>query len=145
RFTTTDPVYGGGDNRYGYPADPINQYDLDGKAWWNPLPWWRKQRQRHASADFAHSAIMFSTSFTPFRLAKTVLRVRSIRRTCSGRKGWGLCFGGALATGELGGTYWYGKNTALHINRYYANFKAQLSNSMSPYPRYRYRKWRGRF
>uniref|UniRef100_UPI0037BA2BB1 DNRLRE domain-containing protein n=1 Tax=Streptomyces avidinii TaxID=1895 RepID=UPI0037BA2BB1 len=31
RFTTTDPVYGGGDNRYGYPADPINQYDLDGK------------------------------------------------------------------------------------------------------------------
>ncbi|MFI7360521.1 hypothetical protein ACIBTP_42340, partial [Streptomyces avidinii] len=33
RFTTTDPVYGGGDNRYGYPADPINQYDLDGKRW----------------------------------------------------------------------------------------------------------------
>ncbi|MFI8453764.1 DNRLRE domain-containing protein, partial [Streptomyces erythrochromogenes] len=31
RFQTTDPVYGGGDNRYGYPGDPINQYDLDGK------------------------------------------------------------------------------------------------------------------
>ncbi|MFI8453684.1 hypothetical protein, partial [Streptomyces erythrochromogenes] len=33
RFQTTDPVYGGGDNRYGYPGDPINQYDLDGKRW----------------------------------------------------------------------------------------------------------------
>src|SRR6266487_4232102 len=25
--------YGGGDNLYGYPADPVNQYDLDGQAW----------------------------------------------------------------------------------------------------------------
>ena len=33
RFISLDPLYGGGDNLYGYPADPVNQYDLDGQAW----------------------------------------------------------------------------------------------------------------
>jgi RHS repeat-associated protein len=31
RFTSTDPVYGGNDNTYAYPVDPINNYDLNGQ------------------------------------------------------------------------------------------------------------------
>jgi RHS repeat-associated protein len=32
RFLQTDPVYGGTDNPYAYPADPVNYYDITGQA-----------------------------------------------------------------------------------------------------------------
>ncbi|MEV7856412.1 hypothetical protein, partial [Streptomyces sp. NPDC088183] len=152
RFLTTDPVYGGNANAYEYVhADPVNKYDLDGRAWYNPVRWvrsWRGVRQRHASADFTHSAVMFGVSFTPFRAARTargLSKLRTVTRSCRGRWGWARCGGAALTLSEIPSTYWYGKNTLRHVNRGYANFKAQLMNSMTPYPRYGYRKWRGRF
>lgn len=33
-FTSLDPVYGGNETTYGYPNDPINLQDLDGRRWW---------------------------------------------------------------------------------------------------------------
>lgn len=32
RFLEVDPVEGGVDNDYGYPAEPVNQFDLDGRC-----------------------------------------------------------------------------------------------------------------
>ncbi|MFI8448459.1 hypothetical protein, partial [Streptomyces erythrochromogenes] len=154
RFQTTDPVYGGGDNRYGYPGDPINQYDLDGKAWWNPIHLvrkWRAHRQRHASADMLHSAVNFGIGFSPGgwgrSAARGTLRLRHLRQSCSG--GWGKmkCAWNAWGISSVYDTAWYGRNTYRHGKRFAYNGLAYAYNSFTPrwYPRYTYRPWRGRF
>jgi len=69
RFLQQDPVYGGGDNTYGYPADPITMYDLNGK-WWS----WSKWKK---FAICVATVAAFLASFTP--AGASVRLIRSIR------------------------------------------------------------------
>ncbi|WP_405985228.1 RHS repeat-associated core domain-containing protein [Streptomyces sp. NBC_00872] len=74
RFLQSDPIADGGANTYGYPADPVNMYDLNGK-WWS----WSKWKK---FAICVATVAAFLASFTPagasLRLIRAIRVIRNV-------------------------------------------------------------------
>lgn len=99
-FTSPDPEYRGGDTSYGYPNDPINTQDLDGRAWYKRLKKWASSSvvtgRRNARRVGEKTKSIYAQAVTRSKhvASQAKIRAKPYVRCCTGDNGkFGISFG----------------------------------------------------